>query len=126
MGIVRSILDTVLKFLPPAALGGGELEHCVQRESNGCAVFNWCISKVCHQYLKDADVAHNEDRANLLFNIYHYGFQSACQISLALAPRKPRVERILDQLFVPIRVLQGNILQLLTCKVTLIERVQIR
>jgi hypothetical protein len=111
VGWARRTYGTELRFLPSAALRGGELEHGVKREGNRRASFDRRAPEICDQHLKNTDVADNEDWTNLLFDVHHDRFETASQIAIAFAAREPGVKRVLHELLVPLGMHIGNVLQ---------------
>jgi hypothetical protein len=75
-------------FLPSAPTGGFKLDHRVHGYFRQHALLHIGITKVSHQALQGAHMAHHNDRDDLLFNINHYGIQTAEQVAITFATRE--------------------------------------
>lgn len=78
-----------LSFRPPTTACRCELKNRMQWNFNVHAFVHRGSSKVCDQRLEDADMAHNQGRNHLLFNIHNYRFKSFDKIFIRFSSGKP-------------------------------------
>ena len=78
----------MLTLAPTASSGWRKFDGGVKRNFNVHAFFNGRFPEVGYQHLKDADMANDQNRDDLLFKVDNHRFKPPDQILVGFSARK--------------------------------------